>query len=383
MGASRNQWAAILAGLSAALAGAAPLVTTGLAKMTLIACLHPRQCRTLLADVLISSSDLPDGDVVLPSGAYIPPEQLQAVPRRPAGFRRKVIQITPDLVAVWAGSYDHACQFARRAKTWFAGRSATEEEVISFIEAHYRERVQNFCAIIAPSATDWYFKLGDVVESESSLAGGYAVAGSGSQIFRSRVDRMSPREDDTVAPDLDGLHIANDLLAHEVSTFETLHAAFGAAYEVLYRGANGFERVDDAMHFVTRAKICKNATELSHHPRALRQWYEGDELYVASFSTDAHQHMVVHPVLDVLGEPNQHKRTVESLATRPNYICIRHLFEFEGKQVPSSCVLKGEMIDRYFELSWDGSGVIFCYTAVYQAFLDEQATRVKAHFAHE
>jgi hypothetical protein len=65
--------------------------------MTLIACLHPKNGRSLLADSLISSADSRD-DLTVPTRVYIPLERLREMPLRPIGLRRKVIEIRPDLV---------------------------------------------------------------------------------------------------------------------------------------------------------------------------------------------------------------------------------------------------------------------------------------------
>ena len=84
--------------------------------MTLIACLHPRQCRTLIADALITSTNAPVDEIVLPMRSYIPPNQIGDM-----RLCRKVIQINSNLVALWAGDYDEAYHFAERAMKWFRG----------------------------------------------------------------------------------------------------------------------------------------------------------------------------------------------------------------------------------------------------------------------
>jgi hypothetical protein len=77
--------------------------------MTLIACLHPRQCRTLIADSLITSPNAPDDGMALPMRTYIPTEMAA----KPVGLCRKVIEINPNLVALWAGDYNEACLLPR------------------------------------------------------------------------------------------------------------------------------------------------------------------------------------------------------------------------------------------------------------------------------
>src|ERR1019366_8070192 len=127
-----------------------------------------------------------------------------------------------------------------------------------------------------------FYKIGDMYQSTSSFAGVYAVAGSGSQLFRKMMEELIPREDDTVAPDIDGLKIANDFMAREGVTGEPIHAKFGGAYEVLYRGPKGFEPVDEVMHIFALAKVLPTDIEILHYPHVTRQWYEGDQLVIGS-----------------------------------------------------------------------------------------------------
>ena len=124
--------------------------------MTLIACLHPRQSRTLLADILISSRIDDVEDTILPTRAYIPPERLHGMPLKPGAFRRKVIEVTPELMILWAGEYGEACQLARRAIEWFRAETPTHENVQQFLDAHYREVIPNFHAIVAPAGENWF-----------------------------------------------------------------------------------------------------------------------------------------------------------------------------------------------------------------------------------
>src|ERR1700731_4923338 len=120
--------------------------------MPLIAFFHPRQNRTRLADILISSDARDLRDVVLPTRAYIAPQRLQSMSWRPAAFCRKVIEVTPELVILWAGRYIEACQLAQRAKDWFRGNRVTADDILQLLYTHYRAPSPYFQAIIAPSA---------------------------------------------------------------------------------------------------------------------------------------------------------------------------------------------------------------------------------------
>jgi hypothetical protein len=217
-------------------------------------------------------------------------------------------------------------------------------------------------------------------QSTSSFAGVYAVAGSGRQLFRKMMEEMIPEEDDVVAPDIDGLRIANDFMARELVTGEPIQAQFGGCYEVLYRGPKGFDQVDEVMHIFALAKVLPTDIEILHYQHVTRQWYEGDQLVIASLSTPhAHQQGMefkAFAIPSVLGQKTPSTRTVASLALRPNYMCIHHLFEIEGEHFPSTMTLRGEAIDRMFKLSQVGDELVFEATDDYRTLIQTQAARI-------
>jgi hypothetical protein len=352
--------------------------------MTLIACFHPRGCRTLLADVLVSSpaKGSHQSDMVLPTRVYLGSNELNARQLEPAALRRKVIQINPGLVALWAGSYSEAELLARRSYDWFRERRTTEAELVIFLKKYYRDHIPNFAAIIVPHDEGWFYRMGNVRQSYSVFCGDYMAAGSGANVFMSMASAMTPRTDDVVAPDVDGLRIANDLMAREVVTGETLRSHFGASYEVLYRGPSGYERVDDVMHFFALAKVSSSFDniEIQHYPHATRQWYEGDQLYVASFSTpDAERQGLGFQgfaIPSVLDEPREPIRTVESFANRPNYLCAHHIFDIAGKRYPSVLTMRGDAIDQHFTIAQRGNEIRIDHTVSYAALLHEQARKI-------
>ena len=191
------------------------------------------------------------------------------------------------------------------------------------------------------------------------------------------MEDMTPREDATLAPDIDGLRIANDFMAQEGVTGEPIREKFGGAYEVLYCGPKGFERVDEVMHVFALARVLQTDIEILHYPHVTRQWYESDQLVIASFSTPhAHQQgleFMAFAIPSVLGQKAPTARTIASLASRPNYMCIHHLFEIEGEHVPSTMVLRGDAIDQMFKLSQVGDRLVFEATDDYRARVQMQA----------
>ena len=345
--------------------------------MTLIACLHPHQFRTLIADVLISSEAI--SDMAVPTRAYIAPEELRRMHLKPTTLRRKVIEISPELVALWSGDYFKARVFAQRATDWFRDAPVNEEALVGFLEAHYRQPVSNFWAIIVPSnnANRFYY-IGKVYRSSSPFAGEYLVAGQGQTIFKDMVDVMRPEEESP--PDVAGLRILNDLTAREIVTGEPLRAAFGGAYEVLYLSPNGFERVDDVMHAFALVKVSTNI-DVSHYSFVMRQWYENDQLCVFSQVTETGGSQGLESagfaIPSILGIKQKSIKTVEFLATRPQYLSIHHLFEIDEKTVPSPLILKGDSIDEFFNFGGDGRRISFEPKDIYYKCLRKKAAEIQ------
>lgn len=335
--------------------------------MTLIACLHPRQCRTLFADVLITSREASDQDLALLTRAYIPPN-LSA---KPVAYCRKVVEITPQLVILWSGPYPCARQLATRARNWFTTPNPSEDDVRGLLDAHYQGPIPNFHAMIVPSYGDWFYNIGTVHRSQSAACGEYAVAGRGTDIFTRMATQMLPSEG-LVPPELEALRIANELMAQEFITSAPVRASFGGAYEILYAGEKGFERVDDVIHIFRAIKVSSSdKIEIHQGPHVTRQWYDGQQLCAASLSNpDAEQQQLGSRALSVpsiLEEPKQFTRSVESLAMPPKYMCIHHLFELGEKQIPCSMTLRGpDAIDQHFKLTSDGSEVRLEHTLEYE-----------------
>src|SRR5271170_5499843 len=156
-------------------------------------------------------------------------------------------------------------------------------------------------------------------------------------------------------PDLMTLWLANDLIAREVAAADTIYSNFGAGYEVLYRDRTGFQRVDDVMHILTHVYLRNDKTiqNFKLYPHLIRQWYEGNLLYVASLSLAEGSEQGLKSkgfiVPSVLGEAVPPERPPEELATRPKYLCIHHQF-IESTIPRASLILCGETIDKYFIL---------------------------------
>jgi hypothetical protein len=299
---------------------------------------------------------------VLPTRAYIAPQRLQSMSWKPAAFCRKVIEITPELVILWADNYSKACQLARRAKDWFRENRATADDVQQLLYTHYREPSPDFQAIIAPAAEDWIYLIGDV-----KMGNEFAAAGSGAQTFQTVVDGSYPYlpEGDTVPPDLTALSFSSALMGREILTSEPIYSLFGGGYEVLYRGSAEFIKIDDAMHILVLIDISNKEPEFWLCSPLLRQWYEGDSLYIISMSLTEHAQQGLESkgfvVPSVLGRSQMPKRTAEDLSTQPKYLCIHELFYNQRATQSFQFVIKDVFIKEYFTISTSGVEVTLSY----------------------
>ena len=300
---------------------------------------------------------------------------------KPTSLCRKVIEISPDLVALWSGDHSAARSFAQRATDWFRDTPVNEPALVSFLEAHYPQPIPNFYAIMVPGNDEnWFYTIGKVCRSSSSFAGEYLVAGCGQTIFKDVVGAMRPSESAITPPDIAGLRIVNDLAAREIVTGEPRRFAFGGAYEVLYRGPNGFERVDDVMHAFALVKVSTNI-DVSHYSFVMRQWYENDQFCIFSQVTETGGGQGLESagfaIPSILGIKRQSVKTVAFLATRPRYLSMHHLFEIDGGAVPSTLTLKADSIEEFFTFGNDGQRVSYEPRDIYYKHLCEKAAEIK------
>jgi hypothetical protein len=321
--------------------------------MTLIACFHPRQCRTLLGDILISSK-VTDRKVVLPTGATIAPQRLQSILWKPHTFCRKVIEITPEMVILWAGRYDEAYKLARRAKDWFREGRPTADDVQQLVEAHYRDKIPNFWAIIAPAGENWFYTLGEVTKAESSLCGPYAVAGTGAEVFQTLVSATPLPEGGTITPDLMAFSFSGELMSREILTGEPIYSGFGACYEVLCHDVGGFRKIDDALHVFIDIDLSNTEPKFWLWSRLVRQWYDDDRLCIASMSLTeglGSQGFVVPSVLD--DQEYISTSPVINFSTQPHYVCIHEHFQRLQRQTSLCFVSKDSSVNQYITMPDD------------------------------
>jgi hypothetical protein len=285
----------------------------GADSMTLIACLHPGQCRTLFADTLITSPKLPVDDLIFPTRKYIPLQQLRELQFKPVALYRKIIEISPNLVALWSGDIEEARRFADRAAVYFDGKIVEEDGLEKFLSDNYSLHVPNFHAIIVPADDpSWLYKLGDVDQAFSRFAGHYFVAGRGKQLFKDMVDQAVPSKDSH--PDMDGLRIANEFMMQEVVTGGPTRAAFGAAFEYGIVALPVLSASTTCCIALQRQGSIQTAIEIDHYPHFTRQWYEGDHLCIASLSTpEAHQQGIEFRVVAI---PSLQGQWLTSLGAR-------------------------------------------------------------------
>jgi hypothetical protein len=81
---------------------------------------------------------------------------------KPVALRRKVIEITPELVILWSGDFNAAHSLAIRAKEWFKSPHITDAQIQTFLETFYKYPTPNFHSIIAPATDNWFYVMGNV-----------------------------------------------------------------------------------------------------------------------------------------------------------------------------------------------------------------------------
>jgi hypothetical protein len=334
----------------------------------------------LLSDILVSSPQLPEVDPILPLKIYIPPGEFRQLQSKPTALRRKIVELADNLVVMWSGDYCKAVILCKRMRKWFRDRSVEKGALEEFFQAHYPNGPGALSAIVATIDGDWVGYIGHVECGGSKFCGEFAVAGTGKEIFKSMANRMPQRERTDVLADIDGLRFANDLLAQEIISGQPLRAAFGSGYEVIFRGQNGFERVDDVLHVFALVRVLGSRLEIEHYPYAIRQWYEGNQLFIGSFVTPeaALQGLGYHSfaIPSVLEEPRDTERSVDSLRERPKYMCMHHVFLTPGGWIPSTLTMRGDGIDEMFLIHQNGSEIKFEHTASYEERLRQQVSKL-------
>jgi len=240
----------------------------------------------------------------------------------------------------------------------------------------------DFSAIVASTIGDVCHTIGECHRGESPFAGKYVVAGSGSQIFLKMMTEMPVTEDQSPAGDLNGLRIANDLLTLEITTpEEMLNAFIGGSYEILVHRPSAFERVDDIMHFWALINVRDGRIEgVLYYSHALRQWYENNQLCIASFSSpDAHEQGLAFRAFvapSILEEPTDIVRSTTDLQTYPKYLCIHHFFHSGQKYAPTSMILQGGAIPQFFRIALEAGEWRFDFNDNYIAILHSQAAEL-------
>jgi hypothetical protein len=339
--------------------------------MTLIAAFQPGgKYLTLMSDVLISSPE--EADFVLPTRGYISPEQGRQMRMRPAALRRKVIQINPKFVILWSGDYGCAVKLAKYARKWFSNSDINKTNFIVFLSTYYEELNEKKLSAFFV----WYEGFAHfgtpTLSGETKHYGKYLSAGSGAKLFAEVIsDSQLPVGKLTMVedlPDVHALNLCSVFLAREIHLNQTILSQFGAGFELLVPGPNGYQYIDDIMHiFVT--KRVDDLSDTRFHPHVIRQWYEEDRLYIESMSSldvaTAGHGGILYCVPDILSEPREPSLR-KSLLLRPNYVCIHHLFLDQAGGHPAVLVLKKETIDRAVTFTQTNSGFDIGFTAEYE-----------------
>jgi hypothetical protein len=164
-------------------------------------------------------------------------------------------------------------------------------------------------------------------------------------------------------------------MAREIAIGDPVRLGFGGAYEVLYLGSNGFERVDDVMHVWA---TISSTYEISLYPHATRQWYENDQLYVSS-QGDVSVHkqglrdliFCIPSLLDERSHRPSRNPEFFALNPRPKYFCIHNRVEMDGRRRAASLTMRGDSIDQFLDISVDAGRISYSLKEYYRTTLRE------------
>ena len=209
--------------------------------------------------------------------------------------------------------------------------------------------------------------------------GGLFGRWKGSPVFDWLVTNFIPRTSSQIAPDIDALRVASELLAREINFGETLKRKFGAGFEVLYTDQNGWTKVDDVMHMFGNIIVNNDPNlQVQFYPHVLRQWYEDDRLYIASLSTpEAEAFGLKYRGYVATDVERTRKPSERVLGLRPNYLCIHYAFWFDGQAFPSALVAKGEDIDRIVALGKTDTKFEMSFTRYHDQLLSDRLSTIK------
>lgn len=352
--------------------------------MTLIACLHPRNRRTIIADALVSGMTGAVRDVTLPSRAYISPERLVRLRQKPVDLRRKAVEINSRLYLLWAGNFLAAQKVARAAIDWFGDHEASPDDVVAFKGSLDVETIAGVAGIIVPAETNWTYNFGDSFRGNSPNFGQYTVAGTGAEMFRHGAKQPVGvlLSDGEPPPIFVGLTIANDLLAQEIWSGAPIDSLFGGAYEVIIGGEKGFEKADDIVHlFASVSESSPGNIDVVAYPHLYRQWYEGDSLMVSSMSTPeltadglGERHFEIPSILSE--KRGGIGRQLSDFGNRPNYICVSHRFERQGRSTFTSLVVLGKEMEKFLTFELVEGNLHVKFSSEYRSVIAQMADQV-------
>jgi hypothetical protein len=301
------------------------------------------------------------GSFTLPSRSYVPPEFLTQVKFEPSGLARKILQINSHLAILCAGQRDKAEELAFRAKDWFLSVDSTLENLDNFIAYYYSEHESELQAILVLLAGKGYSVrlIGTIMTYTTPQFGHCLFAGSGGKEFWDHLQYVALNSDETPGHLRERVvGLVTTFLANEIVQGASYFHHFGGCFEVLQATYDGFRRVDDIslifLYVHIERRDAKIHFEVRIHHHMLRQWYQGNCLYVLSASDEevSGQGLVSqgYVVADVLTEYCPEPGLGE-VPAHPKILCTHQTLLFEGRNYPCTAVYENT---DYVEMKQNG-----------------------------
>jgi hypothetical protein len=286
------------------------------------------------------------------------------------GFRRKIIEILPNMLLSWAGNPEEAKELARDIRLYFGHVEINTQNLQNFAAAN-ESKFPNLQAILLVTlgSNGWFCRFNIPMSNVgvSPVFNRFAVAGSGSEQFLNAL-----RE--PVVPILYG-EFQNDpicqvfglyrhfmsaelktLTSPKLSDITTLINNFGGAFEVYRRAPSGkMKRINHIMYLRYNFMICNGEiSEFTQYPYVYRQWYFKTFLITQSIPLqnydDSSRRGYIIP--DILFDENTDPwpRRIAPPRVPPYLVCVETIIQVGERLRGVNIVCEGDYVNRIVDV---------------------------------
>ena len=228
--------------------------------MTIIAGFSKDGCPILIGDILLSTEDDSEIEIVLPTIGRISKDYLSNAKRKPVGLCQKINLLSPKLAIAWAGSMNHAKSFMQKV---FENGLNTKPSYEGLQEAFNRIKENEKIAIIGIYRDGKEIRMFDFNARPVNFPEGefryFRARGSGYEAlvaivgtYRENITSGQPNKlDRGIAT---AVNFNMSLLSQEIITRVPLEKAYGAGYEILHPLGNGLSKFNDLTYLFWKAE---------------------------------------------------------------------------------------------------------------------------------